>query len=325
MGFFSGLGKAFKGAYGKADPFLGRILGFDKDDRDKYKPQQQYAGGSKEASEAMQKRYEAGQAAGSAAMHGGINRTNAAADRASAGYGRMAGDARNQQALSQQRAGEDRGRALSTAGQATGVADKDMLQDRQRMLGMADNAAKDYQRTADAQLRSSQDSTQRQALAQGSRGGAGGLRAALAGSLNANQQAASQAQITNAQEQNQIMDLKSNLYGKAADVSTNRANVYGNAAGLFSGREDSARNNALAQQGVQGNAISGGYAAQANAGAQQTGAGVATQGQYLGAESSKTAAELGAAREAELQRQAFEKGEYTREWMPLKGMFNAPA
>jgi hypothetical protein len=325
MGWFSGVKDAFKGAYGKMDPVLGRILGFDKDDKDKFKPQQQYAGGSKAASEAMQARYERGQAAGGKTMREGIDRTNEAADRASRGYGRLAGNARNEELASRDRAYDANRRTLSNANRLNDVAGQDMKQDRQRLLGMADSAAGDYQRTANSQLALSQDSTQRQALAQGSRGGAGGLRAALAGSLNANQQAASQAQITNAQEQNQIMDMKSNLYGKAADVSANRANVYGQAASLFSGREDAARANALAQQGVQGNAITGAYNAQGAAGANATGAGVATRGQYLGAENAKTSAELGAAREYEQQRQQNAKDEYKREWMPLQGMFNAPA
>jgi len=320
-----GVWDSMKGGYGKADPFLGRILGFDKKDREKFKPEQQYAGGSKEASERMQQRYEAGTTAGGQGMQAGINRTNAAADRAADSYGRLAGNARNQQIQSQYRAGEERGRALGSAGQMTGVANTELAQDRQRMMAMADNASRDYQRTADAQLRASQDSTQRQALAQGSRGGASGLRAAMAGSLNANQQAATQAQITNAQEQNQLMGMRADMYGKANDIANQRAAVYGNAAGLFSNREDAARNNALAQQGVQGNAIGGGYGAQAGAGAQQTGAGVATQGAFLGAESAKTASELNAAREAELQRQQNEKGNYVNKWMPLKGLFNAPA
>jgi hypothetical protein len=316
---------AIKRGYGKADPFLGRVLGFDKEDRDKYKPQQQYAGGSKEASEAMQARYEKGQAAGGKIMREGIGRTNEAADDASRGYDRLRGNARAQQVAAQDRAYDASRRTLSNANKLSDVAGQDMAQDRQRMLGMADTAAQNYQRTANSQLAMSQDSTQRQALAQGSRGGAGGLRAALAGSLNANQQAAGQAQITNAQEQNQIMGMKADLYGKANEISNQRAGVYGNMASMFSGREGAERNNALAQQGVQGNAITGAYNAQAGAGANATGAGVATRGQYLGAETAKTAAELGAAREAELQRQQNEKSEYTREWHPLKGMFNAPA
>lgn len=328
MGFgdkLKGVWEGMKEGYGKADPFLGRVLGFDKKDRDKFKPEQQYAGGSKAASAAMQARFERGQNAAGKTMREGIDRTNAAADKASRGYGRLAGNARNEELASRERAYDANRRTLSNANKLNDVAGQDMSQDRQRLLGMADSAAQNYQRTANSQLAASQDSTQRQALAQGSRGGPGGLRAALAGSLNANQQAASQAQITNAQEQNQINDLKSNLYGKAADVSANRANVYGQAATLFSGREDAARNNALAQQGVQGNAVTGAYNAQAGAGANATGAGVATRGQYLGAESSKTAAELGAAREAELQRQQNEKANYTNTWMPLKGLFNAPA
>jgi len=317
-------GDRFKNFYGKIDPFGGRMFGFDKKDREKFKPEQQYAGGSKEASERMQQRYEQGTQAGGETMRAGLDRTNAAADDAAERYGRIEGNAKLEQTKAQDRAGEDRGQALGSAGQMTGVADKEMGQDRQRMLQMADNASKDYQRTADRQLALSQDSTQRQALAQGSRGGAGGLRAAMAGSLNANQQAASQAQITNAQEQNQLMQTKADLYGKAHDVSANRASVYGNAAGLFSQREDAARNQGLAQQGIQGNAVGGRFGAQSTAGGQETGAGVATRGQYLGAETGKTNAELNAAREYEQQRQQDEKANYTQEWFPLK-RFNAPA
>jgi hypothetical protein len=318
-------GDKFKKFYSKIDPFGGRVFGFDKEDREKYDPQKQYAGGSKEASKRMQERYEAGTRVGAETMREGLDRTNAAADDASRRYGRLEGNANMQQRGAQERAYDANRRTLSNANKLNDVAGQDMSQDRQRLLGMADSAAQNYQRTANSQLAASQDSTQRQALAQGSRGGAGGLRAALAGSLNANQQAASQAQITNANEQNQIMDMKSNLYGKAADVSANRANVYGQAANLFSGREGAERQNAIAQQGIQGNAVTGRYNAQAGAGANATGAGLATRGQYLGAETAKTAAELGASREYELQRQQNKKDDYTRENMPLKGLFNAPA
>jgi hypothetical protein len=317
-------GDRFKKFYGKIDPFGGRVFGFDKDDREKFKPEQQYAGGSKEASKNMQQRYVKGAEYGGKTMRAGLDRTNEAADLAGKDYGRARGQAIVEQRQATERAGEERGRALGSAGQMAGVADKEMGQDRQRMLRMADNASRDYQRTADAQLKSSQDSTQRQALAQGSRGGAGGLRAAMAGSLNANQQAATQAQITNAQEQNQLMQTKADMYGKAHDISTNRANVYGNAAGLFTGREDAARSQGIAQQGIEGNAAAGRFGAQAAAGGQETGAGLTTRGQYLGAETGKTAAELNAAREYEGQRQQNEKANYTNDWFPLK-KFNAPA
>lgn len=320
-----GLWDAMKSGYGKADPFLGRVLGFDKKDRDKYKPQQQYAGGSKEASERMGQRYEKGSQYGGDVMRAGLGRTNEAADRAADDYGRIGGHANLERGKASARADEERGKALSSADYMTGVARGEMGRDRMNMIQMADSASSDYQRTADAQLKSSQDSTQRQALAQGSRGGASGLRSAMAGSLNANQQAATQAQITNATEQNQLMQTKADLYGKASDVSMNRANVLGQAANLYSGREAQGRQEGIAQQGIEGNAAGGRFGAQATAGGQETGAGVATRGQYLGAETGKTAAELGAAREAELQRQQNEKASYTNKWMPLKGLFNAPA
>jgi len=317
-------GDKFKKFYGKIDPFGGRMFGFDKDDREKFKPQQQYAGGSKAASERMGERYEKGSQYGGEVMRAGIGRTNQAADRAASDYGRIGGQANLEQTKAGLRAGEERGKALSSADYMTGVARGEMGQDRQRLLKMADTASQDYQRTADAQLRASQDSTQRQALAQGSRGGAGGLRAAMAGSLNANQQAATQAQITNAQEQNQLMQTKTDMLGRASDISTNRANVLGQAANLYSGREASERGYGIAQQGIEGNAAGGRFGAQAAAGGQETGAGLTTRGQYLGAETGKTNAELNAGREYEQQRQQNEKANYTNDWFPLK-RFNAPA
>jgi hypothetical protein len=317
-------GDRFKKFYGKIDPFGGRMFGFDKDDRKKFAPKQQYWGGSKDYAERTRGRNEAEVRNAGDTVRTGIERSNTAADDASQRYGRLEGRASFEQNRAGERAAEERASALGSAGRMTGVADTEMAQDRSRMLALGDNLSRDYQRTADAQLRASQDSTQRQALAQGSRGGAGGLRAALAGSLNANQQAATQAQITNAQEQNQLMGMKADMYSRANDISGARAGIYGNAAGLYSGREDAARNYALAQQGVQGTAVGGRYGAQADAATKEIGAGTAARGQFLGAEGTQGSAELNAAREQEAARQANEKANYTQKWFPLK-RFNAPA
>src|SRR5690606_20366393 len=54
----------------------------------------------------------------------------------------------------------------------------------------------------------SRDATQRNALALGASGGASGIRAALSGSIAANQQTAQQQAITQAQEFNQLQAMK---------------------------------------------------------------------------------------------------------------------
>lgn len=278
---------AFADFVQKVAPFGGRMLGLDKGAREKFAPRKQPWGGSEGYAERMRNTYETGAANADKDMRAGLERSNTAADKGATAYAQMRSDSDREQMLAGMRAEEEREAARGGAA---------------KMVGIADN----YQQTADAQLRSAQDTNQRQAMGLAAGRGAAGLRSALAGSTAANQQAATNAQIVNAQEQNE------------------RANIYGQAAGLYSGREAQERQNALAQQGIQGNAIGGQLAAQQNAAQLQTGAGMGTRGQFLGAQAAQNTAELNAAREYEQQRQQNEKYNYTQDWFPLK-RFNAPA
>ncbi len=324
MGILGKFGEKIGDIAKKVAPFGGRMLGLDKSDKEKFRPEQQFAGGSKQASNAMRDRYVQGSQDASATAQAGLDRTVRGANQARTDYGTLGLDAYYERQGQRGRSDARGTEANAAQAAAQKVADNQMAQDRRRIIGIADTANENYQRTADAQFRATQDANQNAALALGSRGGAAGLRAALAGSTVANQQAANQAQITNAQQFNDLMGQRVNAYGQANNISAQRAGVYGNLANLGAAREDAARNAAIQQQGIQGNAIANTFGAQAQAGAQQTGAGTAARGQYLGAESAQNAAELGAAREYEAQRQQNEKQNYTSAWYPLKS-FNAPA
>lgn len=298
MGLLSGLAKKFP-KLGKAGktlmPFGGRMLGLDSEDRKKMSPQQQYFGGSAEASKESRDRFKAGANAGDLEVAAGIKRADVAAGQATDDYRGMRDDAVARQQLLGRQADAGYARADTNQG---------------KLEAIADNAPRDYQRTAQLQFQGQQDANQNQALALGSTGGAGGLRTALASSTQANAQAANQAQITQAQEYNQLKGMQAGIYGQSAELSAQR--------------EQAARQNQLAQQGVQGNAIAGAYGAQANTANMQVGAGTAERGQNIGAEVAQGQAELGAAREYEGQRQQNEKYNYTQDWFPLK-RFNAPA
>jgi hypothetical protein len=82
----------------------------------------------------------------------------------------------------------------------------------------ANNAPKEYQQTANAQFMAQQDANQRQALALGATGGAGGLRTALAASSQANAQASNQAGIQQAQELNAIRAQQQSGWANAAAI-----------------------------------------------------------------------------------------------------------
>lgn len=290
-------------------PFVKRMFGMDKEDREKFAPQQQYWGGSEKASQEAQRLYHQGQMEANQGVRAGVTRTNDAADVASDWYRGMTRDAERRVGTSTDR--------MTRAAQDYNVGRTGSLANAQRLEELGQNAPQAYQSTAQSAFRSQQDANQRAALGMAAGRGAAGLRTALASSAVANQQAAQQAQITQAQEQNELLGMQQSAYGQAANIRQAQGAQDLSSAGLFAQREQ-------AQQGLMGNAVAGNFGAQAGAGAQEVAAGTAARGQYLGAETSKGVAELNAAREQEAARQANEKYNYTQEWFPLK-RFNAPA
>jgi len=303
-------------------PFGGRMLGLDKGDRKKFKPVQQYWGGSQAESIAADHRYAGQQLAGQKMTDAGVARARQAADNASRAYEGLREDANTQQTIQQVNAANDRSSALAS-GQNYQAGRGGILRDASKLEGMGDTASRDYQRTSNMAFQQQLAQNQRNALGVAAGRGPAGLRAALAGVTNANADATSQAQITQAQEQNNILGMRQNAYGQAAGIRSNVGAQDLGAMGQYGSQAADERNNALAQQGVQGNAI-GGYAnVQQNAGALAAQAGTNRTGQYLGAETAKGNAELNAGREYEGQRQQNEKYNYTQDWFPLK-RFSGP-
>lgn len=321
MGLLSKLGGMLMP--GSSGDVGGRFLGLNKGARKGFAPKQQYWGGSKDASDAARARYLAGEKAGGKQADQGVARGNRAAETASGRYDDLRTGANTQQTIQQGEADYDRRRGLGAgndyqAGRGATLANAGKLEQ------MGDNAAQDYQRTAQVQFRNQQDANQRQALALGTSGGPSGLRAALASSTLGNAQAAQQAQVTQAQEQNNILSMRQNAYGQAAGIRQGVGGQDLGAMGQYGQQAESQRNAAIQQQGVQGNAISGTLAGQQNAAALGAQTGTAARGQYLGAQAAQGNAELNAGREYEGQRQQNEKYNYTQDYYPLK-RFNAPA
>lgn len=316
-------GDRFKKVFSKVDPFAARMLGLDKEQRKKFAPKQQYWGGSEEESKRVRDMYEKGALAAHDVAREGVGGLRNAAATAKARYGELSEDARGQMAQAAEQAQADRAQALG-AGADYRAGRGGSLANVAKIEGIADTAPSEYQRTAQAAFNAQSDQAMRQALAMGARGGAAGLRTALAAGSQANAQALQQAQITQAQEMNELMALRQQAYGQAAGIRQGVGAQDLSAAGLYTGREDAARTSRLAQQNVLGSAVGGSFGAQATAEQAAIGAGLAERAQNVGAMTNIGAAELGAAREQEAARQAYEKYQYTQNMFPLK-RFNAPA
>lgn len=314
-------GDRFKKFYGKIDPFGGKIFGFDKEDRKKFQPQAQHYGGSPEAAEAYRKQFNAGIQGGAGNIAAGIERSNDAAHLADRS---LAENAATSRALLNRNV--SRG---DTAG--SGFADslgkynagRDAVLGNARTLE-ADAAAlpQTYQQTADAAFRLNQDRNMRNALATSAGRGAAGLRTALATQGQANADAINQAELTRANEFNQLQQMKQNALVQAAGIRSGVGAQDQGAAGMYSGRQQAFDANAL-----NANAQAGGFNlnranVQQNAAGLQGQIGLSTQGQYIGALTGMEGDQLGANQKSEDQRQVYERQQYNKKWSPVMSLFN---
>jgi hypothetical protein len=280
------------------------------------KPREQYYGGSKEAYEQKQVDYDAGARRGEAIARQGVSDARGAAADAGAAYGRLDNNLQNfetQQAYDAQSANRGFQGSMGDYDQGRGA----ILAGASAMERDANNMKRDYQQTAQAQFDASRDATQRSALALGSRGGASGLRSAMAGSTNANAAAAGQAQITQAQEMNQLAAAQQQARAAAAGIRSGVGAQDQAAASQFAGRQQNAygnQANAIAQR--SGNVGANAQIAQS---AGQLGAqtGAAMQGQYMDSATAMETAALNSSREAEQMRLDRQKQRYSRITDPM--------
>ncbi len=265
------------------------------------KPREQFYGGSKEAYEEKQDQYAAGTARGEAVANQGVQDARDASAQAGMQYGRLNSDLQKMQSMQDEQARTaDRGFQGSMRDYGQGRAG--ITANAQALEDDAANMKQNYQKTAQSAFNAQRDANTRSALAMGSRGGAGGLRAAMAGAINSNQQAGTQAQITQAQEMNQMIGLQQNARQAAANIRSGVSAQDQAAASQYAGRQqNSYANQAGAAAQRSGNV---GAAAQAAQAAGQLGAqvGTAREGAYMDAESNMETAQLNAEREHEQQR-----------------------
>lgn len=311
----------FGKALGKIDPFMGRLLGGDSEDRKKFAPQAQFYGGSEEQSRLSRNRMIEGSRGGTAQIASATQRANDAADYAGSELGSRSNRAET--------LGKQAQAGSVVAGQGFDRSVGDYRAGRSAVLGnagtlekMAADAPGTYQATAEKAFNNNQGRNTRAALATAAGHGAAGLRTALATSSQANADAAGQAEVTRAQEFNDLQQQRQNAVVNAAGIRSGVGTQDQNAATIYSGRQQQydanaaqgnrdAANTDLARANVQQNA--------AQLGGQL---GLGTQGQFLNAEGNLETAQLQANQKSEDQRQLSERQNYNKKWFPIMSSFN---
>ncbi|MFT3927435.1 MAG: hypothetical protein QM778_33185 [Myxococcales bacterium] len=299
--------------WGKVDPFMGRILGGSAKDKKTLSPIAQYYGGSKEQGDAYRSQFQKGITGGQGNVDAGITRANDATDEASAGLNArsVASDYMLNRNLER---GDEAGRGFDSSmtdyragrGAVLGAANK--------LETDADTLPDTYKQTSDRQFRLNQDRNTNAALALGSSGGAAGLRQALASSTQANADAAAQAEVTRAQEANELAQQQREARVDAATIRSNVGAQDQEAAGQYSGRQGQFVSEARANN-EQGAGIDTNRATiRQNAANLQTQTGLSQQQEYLGALTGLEGAQLGANQKNEDQRQVDARNKYNDKW-----------
>ncbi len=262
------------------------------------KPKVQYYGGSEEALNAERNRATEGAKAGSDVATQGLADSREATNRANAQYA--------YQQLQNDKFAREQERKAGNAAVGFNQSMGDYRGARGQILNSAgklesefENANANYQATADKAFNANQNQATRNALAVGARGGASGIRAALASSTAANAEAAQQAEIIRAQEANQLLGLKQGALESAAGIRSNVAGMDQGAASQYAGREATADASRFgAYQQMSQNTANQAQLGQ-NLGAQGVEAGTAERGQYLDYQGNMENAQLNSERERE--------------------------
>lgn len=315
-------GDRFKKFAGKIAPFGARnILGADKEDKEKLRPQAQFYGGDEEQSRIYRNEFKEGARAGSTQAQAGIDRTNSAANYAQQSLADRGTEASNLGADAQRKSAEAGGGFDRSIGDYRGGRDA-TLGNAAKLEASADNMAQEYQQTSDKAFALNQDRNQRSALSMAAGRGAAGLRTALATSSQANADAANQAEITRANEANQLIGMRNDARVNAAGIRSGVGTQDQNAANAYSGRQQTFDANALNANNQAGQFDVAGANVQQNAGALETNAGITSRGQYLGATQGMEGDQLSANQKNEDQRQVDERNRYNDKWMVMS-KFNA--
>lgn len=275
------------------------------------KPQKQYYGDSEAEYEHYKGKYGTGASNADLEATRGVARSGTAADNAEQRYGRLASDVQDYGREQQNEAGQadqgfDRSMGDYRAGRSGVLANAGRLE--ADAAGLADT----YQQTSDRAFQLNQNRAERAAMAQGARGGASGLRTAIASQTAAGADAAAQAEVTRAQELNQLAQMKQNAYATAAGIRSGQGAQDQGAGQIYAGRQQNAYGNLAGANAQRAGIVGEQFGAQQNAAELQAGTAIAQQGNYLGAETAMNAAQLNASREREQARQQQKTTQYNR-------------
>lgn len=260
-------------------------------------PKMKYYGGSRGDLNNARQWYNSQEVEGGKEYDKGLAQNAAVAQQAGQSYGRLNDD------LQDYRSDQERLAGKSEAGfdaQQAAVASNARVLERD-----AANMGRDYQQTAEMQFARNQDANTRSALAMGARGGASGLRTALATQSNANAGAARDAEVIRANEANQMIGLKQQALTSAAGIRQG-------AAGQYSNRQQVADANQAGANAQMASNVGNEAQIGQNAAALQTQAGASKRDTYLQARQDTELAQLNAAREQELARTGAEKDRFNR-------------
>lgn len=209
---------------------------------DKAKPRNQYYGGDEEALQNYRKDYDTGVDAADVNVQAGINQQYGAAreyantsditqlklNQQSDAYANAAELANTRERLSNRDASVDRGAYLQAAqGMNRGASDINASAATMERAAMALPGT--YQQTSNALLQQGIGQNARSAISAASGGGALGLRNALAGASAANANAVNNALITQANEQNQLIQMQQGIRNDANAARAQAAGLYGQA------------------------------------------------------------------------------------------------
>lgn len=279
--------------------FLDKVFGSNSPKR--------YYGGSKEAYQAFQERYASGEDRGTSMMNAGVDDASRASYTADKRYGIVANQ--NQGLIGQfDSVGDKAGRQMTRTLGDYNASRADYEAGRGGILGnaramerSAANMPSQYQRTAEREFALNQQANTRAAVsAATSGGGALAMRNALAAAASGNANAAAQAEITRANEYNQLIGMQNAARAQAAGIRTGVAGMDQASAAQAGSMAQYMGNRQLAAYGAQGgilgqqaDLIRNQAGINLAAAGMKTNAGLATQGQYLDAQTAMESAQLG--------------------------------
>lgn len=298
----------------------GRLFGADEEDKAAMNPVAQHWGGS-EFRANLERGYLRGEeTAGKQQVEAGNKAADDAAARAGQGLDASGQDAGNMMGLNWKRSKNAQTSMDNSMGQYQGVRGG-VLSEADKISQDADTMGDDYRRTADLQFKANQDANARNAMSIGAGRGAAGLRTALASSTAANAQAASNAEVTRANEENQINQSRINARQAAAGIRSGVGTQDQNAASMYSGRQAQFDQNAIGLNAQRaGMTVDSANLAQ-NAAAQRAQTGLAQQTNYSAARNDMESAQLAANQKNEDQRQVAARNNYNDKWF-IMSRFN---